>query len=129
MEQHGQISCAYQVMTFVNDPDRGEPVNIGVILYSPVPGGYKGCLFLTEEQIKKKCYQAILALDLFILGAIINEIQNRSRDHGVDSLIGLMQKSPMTRFKIQFTDPRGLLTEDPRAKLNWLFETYVALPE
>lgn len=124
-----QRAFSYQVMVYMNDLVRGEPVNIGVILWSSLfaKEGFKGGIFLTEEEIKRKCYQIVSAPDLLVLGIIIKKIQ-RQLSEPSNEFLDLMKKSPRADSKIQFTEPKGLLSEHPQMRLKWLFNEYVALP-
>lgn len=111
--------CYYSVVKYVADPDRDEPVNVGVILVSP-GDQFTYFRFLEEEELKRKlssnAHFALLCLqDLanYLIGkppvrAFLEELKI---DYAANCL--------------RFSSPRGCLTSDPQCEIYNLFARLV----
>jgi len=113
--------CALFLVQYVPNLVRGESVNIGVFLHSPLEK-YLGCMFTDDfRRIKRFHPQA----DLVFLRELQQDFEKQIDERGddLDRYLKVMQQSFSNL--IQMAEPRTCLLADPQAELHDIFARYV----
>ncbi|MGH9416284.1 MAG: DUF3037 domain-containing protein [Terriglobales bacterium] len=118
--------CEYVLIRVAPDPIREEAVNVGVALYHAVEGGFVGVRINPD-------WRRVRQLSPLFDEADLTGLQDDLLSHlrcaepawlSREYLIGLSQES--FGHSLQFTAPKAVLTRDPAAELDRLYESYVA---
>lgn len=117
-------ACEYVLIRMAPDPVRQEQLNLGVALYQAGTGGFAGVRCNRD-------YRRALCLfpqfDPADLTGIEAELQAKLADSAQrDYFLALAEET--FSHALQVTTPTRVLTHDPAAELERLFETYAATP-
>lgn len=118
--------CEYVLIRVAPDPIRDEAVNVGVALYHPVAGGFVGVRINPDWRRVRQLSPLFDETDLAGLQEDLLSRLSGAEPHWLsrEYLIGLSQES--FSHSLQFTAPRAVLTRDPAAELDRLYENYAA---
>lgn len=131
-------ACYYTVVKYLPDPVRNEPRNIGLILQSRELD-YVNCKYVSNLQAKLG--STATKLDIKVIRAYIEEflenfnpfakfpstksfLPGRPNEFLREDYLGNLAKQGLG--KIQFSEPRGCLSDNPEKELEYLFKTFVA---
>ena len=113
--------CAFYVVHYVPDLLRGEYLNIGLFLHSPVER-YLGCMFTDDlRRIKRFHPQS----DSEFLRELQQDFEEQIDLHAADLEAYLKSMEETFSNLIQLEPPRSCLLADPQAELQNIFERYV----
>lgn len=119
---NGEKNCRFYLLRYVPDIVRGEFVNIGVLLYDPEAGR------LYPPQLLEN-FRRVLRLhpwaDREVLAALSHQIESESAEGEVERYLDRLGQSSNV---LEITEPKAVLTTDPEAELDRLFDTYVREP-
>jgi hypothetical protein len=131
-------ACYYTVAKYLPDPVRNEPRNIGVIVQCR-DFEYVNCKYFTNLQARLG--STATKSDIKIIKAYVEEfsenfnpfakfpstksfLAGRPDEFLKEDYLSNLAKEGLG--KIQFSEPRGCLTDDPEKELEYLFKTFVA---
>jgi hypothetical protein len=121
-------ACEYVLIRVAPDPIRSEHVNIGVALFGAAPGSFAGVRISPDLRRARQLSPLFEPADLAGLEA---ELAARLRTVAPawlsrDYLLQLAHEG--FSHGLQFTAPRAVLTADPAAELDRLYQAYAAPP-
>lgn len=127
------MECTYVLARFVPRPDRDEARNFGVLLQCPAAGFMKARF---ESNLRSRLAGVADDVDLKVVRAYIDEVQERlNRFDGTSAGLPQMSEDLSREFlielwqdhsgRVQFSEPRGGITDDPAAELSGLFDSLV----
>lgn len=121
-------ACEYVLIRVAPDPLRDEFVNIGVALYQPQAGGFSGVRVNRDWGRGRHLSPQFEGTDLEGLEFDLSE---RFRSHspawlGREYFLMLAQES--FSHCVQISSPKVVLTQDPAAELDHLYQQYAAPP-
>src|SRR6185312_5661405 len=121
--------CEFVVIRVAPDPIRNESVAIGVALFESRSGGFSGVRMAPDLRRAQALSPQFEPADLAGLAA---DLEARLRTaapewHSREYLLRLAQEG--FSHTLQFTTPSAVLTHDPAAELDRLYQQYAAPPE
>lgn len=117
-------ACQFSLLRFVPHIVRGEFVNIGVLLYDPVEKRLWPPRLLEDFRRVRRLHPWA---DLDVLGALEKQIEAET-PAPAGPLPAYLDRLQQFSNALEFTEPKAVLTTDPEAELERLFETYVVEP-
>src|SRR3990170_2562319 len=129
-----KVPCFYTVFRYFQDPIRNEPRNIGVILQCQ-QRNYINCRFLSD--LRSKLAHVASPLDMKVIKTYIGDFTNRFQPFTTRTaplfrdLQPYLEQTYLSDLfkenlgKLQFSEPRGTLADDPEQELEYLFRTFV----
>lgn len=128
-----EYKCKYVIVRFLPDPAREEAINLGVILYCH-DTGFVGWRFL--KNLKGKVKAVSDDIEAEVVGAYLKDIEKRLEDYEapinfskttVDQYLeGLWLKG---FYKIELSEPKGLLSSGPSTSLDYVYNRFVYDPK
>ena len=124
-------ACEYVLIRVAPDPIRHEHVNVGVALFAAGAAGAAGFAGVRINPDLRRARQLSPLFDPADLAGLEAELSARLRTAAPrwdsrDYLLQLAQES--FSHSLQFTAPRAVLTADPAAELDRLYQAYAAPP-
>lgn len=117
-------ACEYVLIRIAPDPVRHEQLNLGVALFQPGAGGFAGVRCNRDYRRAACLFPQFNPADLAGLEA---ELQAKLADREQrDYFVALAEET--FSHSLQVSAPTRVLTRDPAAELERLFETYAATP-
>lgn len=120
----GERACRFYLLRYVPNIVRGEFVNIGVLLYDPTMNRLFPPRLLENFRRVRRLHPWA---DLNVLAALEKQIESEAPGH-VEALSAYLERLQESSNVLEFTEPKAVLTADPEAELERLFDTYVAEP-
>ncbi len=117
-------ACEFYLLRYVPNIVRGEFVNLGVLLHDP-----QGQRLLPPRLLEN--FRRVRRLhpwaDLDVLAALEKQIEEEApKQNG--ALRAYLDRLHQYSNVLEFSQPKAVLTADPEAELERLYETYVAEP-
>jgi hypothetical protein len=120
----GERACQFYLLRYVPNIVRGEFVNLGVLLYDPADQRlYAPRLLDNFRRIRRLHPWA----DLEVLAALERQIEEAAPAQP-EELPAYLERLQQFSNLLEFTEPKAVLTTDPVAELDRLYDTYVAEP-
>lgn len=116
-------ACEFTLLRYVPNIVRGEFVNIGVLLYDPAANRLFPPRLLEDFRRVRRLHPWA---DLDVLAALEKQIEAEAAPAG--TLPAYLQRLLQFSNALEFTEPKAVLTGDPEAELERLYETYVVEP-
>jgi hypothetical protein len=116
-------ACEFSLLRYTPNIVRGEFVNIGVLVHDPSARRLLPLRLLEDLRRVRRFHPWA---DLDALAAL--ERQLAAEAAGADDLGGYLARLQQYSNALEFTEPKAVLTADPDAELERLFDTYVAEP-
>jgi len=128
MSEANLLACEYVLIRLAPDPIRNEHVNIGVALYEPGPGHFAGVRINPDL---RRARQISPAFDESDLAGLEADLLSRLRATAPawasrEYFLSLAQET--FSHSLQLTAPTAVLTVDPAAELDRLYQQYAAAP-
>ena len=119
----GERACQFYLLRYVPNIVRGEFVNIGVALFDPEAGRLQPRLLENFRRVRRLHPWA----DIEVLAALERHIESEAQtpNGGPEAYLRRWQQFSNV---LEFTEAKTVLTADPAAELERLFDTYVAEP-
>ncbi len=117
-------TCQFYLLRYVPNIVRGEFVNLGVLLYDPAANQLHPPRLLENFRRVRRLHPWA---DLDILTALEKQIEEDAPTSS-DELPAYLDRLQQFSNLLEFTEPKGVLTADPVAELDRLYDTYVAEP-
>lgn len=121
---NAERSCRFYLLRYVPNIVRGEFVNIGVLLHDPEQSRLHAPRLLENFRRVRRLHPWA---DLDVLSALEKHIADDTPASG-EKLPGYLERLQQFSNALEFTEPKVVLTADPEAELDRLYETYVAEP-
>lgn len=121
----GERACIFYLLRYVPNIVRGEFVNLGVLLHDPGENRLYPPRLLDNFRRLRRLHPWA---DLEVLAALEKQI---AADAPAEATALPSYLSRLQQFSnvLEFTESKAVLTADPEAELDRLFETYVAEPQ
>ena len=116
-------TCQFYLVRYVPNPVRGEFVNIGVLLHEPAQNRLWPLRGLESFRRVRRLHPGA---DLELLAGWERQIEAEAASGG--DLDGMLERWSQFSSSLELTPPRAVLTADPEAELERLYETYVLEP-
>lgn len=116
--------CQFYLLRYVPNIVRGEFVNIGVMLFDPVQSRLLRPRLLDDFRRLRRLHPWA---DLEVLGALERHIEAEA-PQGEGTLAAYLERLQQFSNALEFTESKVVLTADPDAELDRLFDTYIAEP-
>ena len=117
-------ACEFTLLRFVPNIVRGEFVNIGVLLYDPAANRLFPPRLLEDFRRVRRLHPWA---DLDVLAALEKQIEAEA-PAPAGPLPAYLQRLQQFSNALEFTEPKAVLTGDPEAELERLYDTYVVEP-
>jgi hypothetical protein len=117
-------TCQFYLLRYVPNIVRGEFVNLGVLLYDPGANRLYAPRLLENFRRVRRLHPWA---DLDVLAALEKKIEEEVPAQS-DELPAYLDHLQQFSNVLEFTEPKAVLTADPAAELDRLFESYVAEP-
>lgn len=117
-------TCQFYLLRYVPNIVRGEFINLGVLLYDPADGRLHPPRLLEDFRRLRRLHPWA---DLDLLAALEKQIEEDA-PAAADALPAYLDRLQQFSNLLEFTEPKGVITADPAAELDRLFDTYVAEP-
>lgn len=117
-------ACQFYLLRYVPNIVRGEFVNIGVVLHDPAEKRLLAPRLLENFARVRRLHPWA---DLDVLAALEKQIESEAAAQP-ENLAALLERLQQFSNALEFTPPKAVLTPDPEAELERLYETYVAEP-
>lgn len=117
--------CQFYLLRYVPNIVRGEFVNIGVLLYDPAAKRLLPPRLLENFARVRRLHPWA---DLDVLAALEKQIESEAAGQG-PNLAGTLARLEQFSNALECAEPKAVLTADPEAELDRLFETYVVEPK
>ncbi|MFQ5779112.1 MAG: DUF3037 domain-containing protein [Terriglobia bacterium] len=121
---NGERACEFTLLRYVPNIVRGEFVNIGVLLYDPAEKRLFAPRLLENFRRVRRLHPWA---DLDVLVALERQIETEAPAERA-ALPAYLERLQEFSNVLEFTEPKAVLTGEPEAELERLFETYVAEP-
>ena len=118
-------ACEFYLLRYVPNIVRGEFVNIGVLLYDPAEGRLLPPRLLENHRRVRRLHPWA---DLDVLTALEKQIETEAAAQS-DHLAAYLERLQQFSNALEFTEGKAVLTTDPEAELDRLYETYVVEPK
>ncbi len=120
--------CEYVLIRVAPDPVRNEHVNIGVALFAADAGGFTGVRINADLRRARQLSPLFDAGDLAGLEADLAARLHTAAPPWSSRAYLLQLAQESFSHSLQFTAPSAVLTADPAAELDRLFQAYAAPP-
>ncbi|MFQ5664334.1 MAG: DUF3037 domain-containing protein [Terriglobia bacterium] len=120
----GERPCEFYLLRYVPNIVRGEFVNIGVLLYDSGENRLFPPRLLENFRRVRRLHPWA---DLGLLAALEKQIEADAATPA-GNLPGYLERLQQFSNVLEFTAPKAVLTADPEAELDRLYDTYVAEP-
>lgn len=119
----GERPCQFYLLRYVPNIVRGEFVNIGVVVFDPEAGRLQPRFLENFRRVRRLHPWA----DIEVLSALERHIESEAQtpNGGPGDYLRRWQQFSNV---LEFTEAKTVLTTDPAAELERLFDTYVAEP-
>ena len=117
-------ACEFYLLRYVPNIVRGEFVNLGVLVYDSQAGRLLPPKLLEDFRRVRKLHPWA---DLDVLAALERQIEAEAPQQN-GALRTYLERLQQYSNVLEFSEPKAVLTADPEAELERLFETYVAEP-
>lgn len=117
-------ACQFYLLRYIPNVVRGEFVNIGVLLYDPAAQRLLAPRLLENFARVRRLHPWA---DLDVLAALEKQIESETAGQPGD-LAATLARLQQSSNALEFTEAKAVLTPDPEAELDRLFETYVVEP-
>jgi hypothetical protein len=117
-------ACRFFLLRYTPNIVRGEFVNLGVLLHDPAAGRLLPLRLLEDFRRVRKLHPWA---DLDVLAALERQVDAEA-PAGAADLDAYLNRLQQFSNALEFTEPKAVLTADPEAELERLFDTYVAEP-
>ena len=117
--------CQFYLLRYVPNIVRGEFVNLGVLLYDPADKRLLPPRLLENFARVRRLHPWA---DLDVLAALEKQIEAEAAGQAAN-LAGTLDRLQQFSNALEFAEPKAVLTTDPEAELERLFETYVVEPK
>jgi hypothetical protein len=114
-------ACSYSLVRYVPNTEREEFLNIGVFLHS-ADEQFLDCLITDDFRRVKRFHPQV---DLGLLRDLQGHFEQQIQEHENDLAGYLRETQESFSNLIQITPPRPLLTAEPQAEIQQLFERFV----
>jgi len=118
-------ACQFYLLRYVPNIVRGEFVNLGVLLYDPADKRLLPPRLLENFARVRRLHPWA---DLDVLSALEKQIESEAAGPAA-GLAGTLDRLQQFSNALEFAEPKAVLTADPEAELERLFETYVVEPK
>lgn len=134
-----ELKCVYSIVRFVEDPVRDEPRNIGVLFQCPEEAYLDG---MFTRELRKKLSGVTEPIDIEILEEYLLDFEGKFEqskkwraasqplfelpDYLRPGFLELLSDNGFD--KIVFTRPKGILSTEPTADLERIFNRFVEVP-
>lgn len=118
----GERACQFYLLRYTPNIVRGEFVNLGVLLHDPSEKRLLAPKLLEDFRRVRKLHPWA---DLDVLAALEQQIAGEA---AADNLAGYIARLQQFSNALEFTEAKAVLTADPEAELERLYDTYVAEP-
>ncbi|MBI4467393.1 MAG: DUF3037 domain-containing protein [Acidobacteria bacterium] len=118
-------ACQLYLLRYVPNILRGEFVNLGVLLYDPAEKRLLPPRLLEHFARVRRLHPWA---DLDALAALEKQIESEAAAQAA-SLPAYLERLAQFSNALEFTEPKAVLTADPEAELERLYETYVVEPK
>ena len=116
--------CQFYLLRYVPNIVRGEFVNLGVLLYDPAAKRLLPPRLLENFARVRRLHPWA---DLDVLAALEKQIESEAAGQAAN-LTGCLERLQQFSNALECAEPKAVLTADPEAELERLFETYVLEP-
>jgi len=117
-------ACEFYLLRYTPNIVRGEFVNLGVLLHDPQAGRLLPPRLLDNFRRVRRLHPWA---DLDVLAALEKQIEEEApKQNG--TLRAYLERLQQYSNVLEFSEPKAVLTADPEAELERLYETYVAEP-
>lgn len=116
-------SCQFLLLRYVPNLVRGEYVNLGVLLYDPADKRLLAPRLLEDFARVRRLHPWA---DLDVLAALARHLETEAAE--ATDLPAYLEKLQQFSNALEFAEPKAVLTTDPEAELDRLYETYVVAP-
>lgn len=120
----GERPCEFYLLRYVPNVVRGEFINIGVLLYDPLENRLYPLRLLESFRRVRRLHPWA---DLDVLAGLEKQLESEAAPQG-DALASTLDRLRQYSNILEFSEPKAVLTPDPDAELERLYETYVAEP-
>lgn len=118
-------ACEFTLLRYVPNIVRGEFVNIGVLLYDPLGNRLFPPRLLEDFRRVRRLHPWA---DLDVLATLEKQIEAET-PAPAGPLPAYLERLQQFSNALEFTEPKAVLTGDPEAELDRLYETYVVEPK
>lgn len=120
----GERTCQFYLLRYVPNIVRGEFINIGVLLHDPAEKRlYPPRLLENFRRVRRIHPWA----DLGVLAVLQQQIERETAEEESD-VPRYLERLGQSSNALEITEPKAVLTTDPEAELDRLFDTYVHEP-
>lgn len=113
----------FYLLRYMPDLVRGEFINIGVLLHDPTGKGLYPPRLLQDFRRVRRLHPWA---DLAVLAGLQKQIEAEAA--APEDVTGCLNRLEQSCNVVQITEPKAVLTGDPEAELDRLYETYVREP-
>ncbi len=117
-------ACEFYLLRYVPNIVRGEFVNLGVLVYDPQEKRLLPPRLLEDFRRVRRLHPWA---DLDVLAALERQIEAEAPQQN-GALRAYLDRLQQYSNVLEFSEPKAVLTADPEAELERLFDTYVAEP-
>ena len=118
----GEKTCRFYLLRYTPNIVRGEFINIGVLLYDPAEQKLYAPRLLEDFRRVRRMHPWV---DLDVLASLENQIETEATEGDTEKFL---KRVTQYSNQLELAEPTAVLTTDPEAELDRLFDTYVREP-